>query len=89
MMPLAGGKRKTHKREVLLAKREGLVYNLLVRHCTRRTKMRLTFLMRCSVCNSENYLTEKNRKKTTDRLELMKFCPKCRKQTLHREKTKR
>ncbi|MFY9422839.1 MAG: 50S ribosomal protein L33 [Bacilli bacterium] len=51
--------------------------------------MRLTFLMRCSVCNSENYLTEKNRKKTTDRLELMKFCPKCRKQTLHREKTKR
>ena len=50
--------------------------------------MRLTFLMRCTVCNSENYLTQKN-KKNPDRLEMMKFCPKCRKQTLHKEKTKK
>lgn len=50
--------------------------------------MRVTFLMRCTVCNEENYLTEKI-KNTPDRLEQMKFCPKCRKQTLHREKTKR
>ncbi|HHX79451.1 MAG TPA: 50S ribosomal protein L33 [Acholeplasmataceae bacterium] len=51
--------------------------------------MRVTFLMRCSVCNMENYLTEKNKKNTPDRIEQMKYCPKCRKQTLHKEKTKR
>lgn len=51
--------------------------------------MRTTFLLRCSVCNSENYLTEKNKKNTPDRIEMMKFCQKCRKQTLHKEKTKK
>lgn len=52
-------------------------------------KMRVTFLMKCSVCGEENYLTEKNKKNTPDRIEQMKFCPKCRKQTLHKEKTKK
>jgi len=51
--------------------------------------MRITFLMRCTVCGEENYLTEKNKKNTPDRIEHNKFCPKCRKQTLHREKTKK
>ncbi|MGI6709928.1 MAG: 50S ribosomal protein L33 [Bacilli bacterium] len=51
--------------------------------------MRVTFLMRCTVCGEENYLTEKNKKTTPDRLEQNKFCPKCRKQTLHKEKTKK
>ncbi|HOA63607.1 MAG: 50S ribosomal protein L33 [Acholeplasmataceae bacterium] len=51
--------------------------------------MRESIILRCTVCNEENYLTEKNKKKTTERLELNKFCPRCRKQTLHREKTKR
>lgn len=51
--------------------------------------MRVTFLMRCTVCGDENYLTEKNKKNTPDRIEVNKFCPKCRKQTLHKEKTKK
>ncbi|MDD2258566.1 MAG: 50S ribosomal protein L33 [Bacilli bacterium] len=51
--------------------------------------MRVTFLMRCTVCGEENYLTEKNKKNTPDRIEVNKFCPKCRKQTLHKEKTKK
>ena len=51
--------------------------------------MRVTFLMKCSVCGEENYLTEKNKKNTQERIEIMKFCPKCRKQTLHKEKTKK
>ena len=42
--------------------------------------MRQTFLMRCTVCNEENYLTQKNKKNDPERLEFMKFCPKCRKQ---------
>lgn len=53
------------------------------------SEKRVTFLLRCTECNNENYLTEKNKKTTTERLELMKYCPKCKKQTLHKEKTKK
>jgi len=41
--------------------------------------------LRCTVCKSENYRTEKNKKNTTERLELNKFCPKCKKSTEHKE----
>ncbi|MBO4622645.1 MAG: 50S ribosomal protein L33 [Bacilli bacterium] len=51
--------------------------------------MRVTFLLKCSECGEENYLTEKNKKNDPDRLEVMKYCPRCRKQTLHKEKTKK
>lgn len=40
----------------------------------------------CSVCKEENYRTEKNKKNTTDRLEIKKFCSKCGKTTTHKEK---
>ena len=39
----------------------------------------------CSECKERNYITKKNRRNTPDRLELKKFCPRCRKSTLHRE----
>ncbi|MBQ8233967.1 MAG: 50S ribosomal protein L33 [Bacilli bacterium] len=42
--------------------------------------------LRCSECENENYRTEKNKKNTTDRLDLNKFCPKCKKTTSHKEK---
>jgi large subunit ribosomal protein L33 len=31
------------------------------------------------------YTTEKNRRKTTERLELKKFCPHCNSSTTHKE----
>jgi len=40
----------------------------------------------CTVCNEENYRTEKNVKNTTDRLELSKYCARCQKHTTHKEK---
>ncbi len=40
----------------------------------------------CNNCKSENYRTEKNKKNTTERLELNKFCKKCMKTTEHKEK---
>ena len=40
----------------------------------------------CSECKEENYRTEKNKKNTTDRLELKKYCPKCKRTTDHKEK---
>ena len=39
----------------------------------------------CSECKEENYRVEKN-VKNTDRLELNKYCPRCRKHTVHKEK---
>jgi len=42
--------------------------------------------LQCTECKSENYRTEKNKKNTTDRLELSKFCKKCGKSTTHKEK---
>lgn len=41
--------------------------------------------MACTECKRRNYSTVKNRRNTTGRLELKKFCPFERKPTLHRE----
>jgi large subunit ribosomal protein L33 len=51
--------------------------------------MRINILWRCTVCSEENYLTQKNKRNTPDRLEQKKYCPKCKKVTLHKEKTKK
>jgi large subunit ribosomal protein L33 len=39
----------------------------------------------CVDCKERNYTTEKNRRNDTQRLELMKYCSRCHKHTLHRE----
>ncbi len=39
----------------------------------------------CTECKERNYITKKNRRNDPDRLELKKFCPRCGKQTVHRE----
>ncbi len=41
--------------------------------------------LECTECNERNYLTEKNRRNDPGRIELMKYCPRQRKHTLHRE----
>lgn len=40
----------------------------------------------CTECKEENYRTSKNKKNTTERLEIKKYCPKCQKTTAHKEK---
>jgi large subunit ribosomal protein L33 len=42
--------------------------------------------MQCTECKKHIIRTEKNKKNTPDRLELNKFCPKCGKVTLFKEK---
>lgn len=42
----------------------------------------------CPVCKSQNYITEKNKTNTPDKLVLKKFCKKCRKVTAHKESGK-
>ncbi len=45
-------------------------------------------IMECTECKRQNYLTTRNRKTTTSRLEMKKYCPHERKRTLHRETKK-
>ncbi|MDD2203162.1 MAG: 50S ribosomal protein L33 [Bacilli bacterium] len=42
--------------------------------------------LQCTECKEENYRTPKNKKNTPDRLELKKYCDRCQKTTVHREK---
>ncbi|TFG60077.1 MAG: 50S ribosomal protein L33, partial [Deltaproteobacteria bacterium] len=39
----------------------------------------------CSECKNRNYTTTRNKKTMTEKLELKKFCPSCRKHTAHKE----
>lgn len=48
--------------------------------------MRTLITLRCTVCNHENYHSDKNKKLHPDRLETKKYCPNCNKSTLHKEK---
>ena len=41
--------------------------------------------LQCNVCKERNYTTVKNRRNDPDRLELRKFCRRCRHHTPHRE----
>ena len=42
-------------------------------------------ILACTECKSRNYTTTRNKRTTTNRLEMKKFCPKDKKRTLHRE----
>ena len=48
-------------------------------------EMRVKITLVCSECKQRNYDTEKNKKNDPDRLEMNKYCPFCRKHTLHKE----
>ena len=41
--------------------------------------------LQCTECKNRNYSTTKNKKTTTDRLEMKKFCRYCRKHQVHKE----
>ncbi|KXB46091.1 ribosomal protein L33 [Tissierellia bacterium KA00581] len=47
--------------------------------------MRDKIILACTECKNRNYNTKKNKKVTTNRLELNKYCNFCKKHTLHRE----
>jgi len=39
----------------------------------------------CTGCKRRNYITTRNKKLSTDKLEIKKFCPFERKHTIHKE----
>ena len=47
--------------------------------------MRDTINLQCPECKNRNYSTDKNKRKTTERLAMSKYCPFCRKHTPHKE----
>ena len=46
---------------------------------------RILVTLECTKCKSKNYHTEKNKRNTTERLELVKFCRKCKANVGHKE----
>jgi len=49
---------------------------------------RQNFGLVCSECKSFNYITERNKLNTEEKLKLNKYCKKCRKVTEHKETAK-
>lgn len=47
--------------------------------------MRVKITLACTECKQRNYNTTKNKKNDPDRIELMKYCKFCGKETLHKE----
>ena len=52
----------------------------------KKNENRVLVSLVCEDCKTPNYSVSKNKKNTTERLELNKYCPKCQKHTTHREK---
>lgn len=51
----------------------------------KKTDKRTLVTLSCSECKNQNYRVSKNTDNTKEKLELNKYCPKCRKTTLHKE----
>ena len=51
----------------------------------KKNENRVLVSLVCEECKNSNYTVSKNKKNTTERLELKKFCPKCGQTTTHKE----
>ena len=49
---------------------------------------RENIILECTECKNRNYMTSKNKRNNTDRLELVKYCKFCKKRTTHKETKK-
>ena len=52
---------------------------------SKTSDVRPKITLACVECKERNYITKKNRRNDPDRMELKKYCPRCRKHTMHRE----
>jgi large subunit ribosomal protein L33 len=48
--------------------------------------MRDIIILACEDCKNRNYTTTRNKRKHPNRMEIKKFCPTCRKHTLHKQR---
>ncbi|MFR3765579.1 MAG: 50S ribosomal protein L33 [[Clostridium] symbiosum] len=47
--------------------------------------MRVKVTLACMECHDRTYATTKNKQKHPERMEVMKYCPRLQKYTLHKE----
>ncbi|MCX5974631.1 MAG: 50S ribosomal protein L33 [Coprothermobacterota bacterium] len=47
--------------------------------------MRVIITLECTDCKRRNYTSAKNKQNDSARLEMKKYCPFCRKRTVHKE----
>jgi len=47
--------------------------------------MRDIILLQCTECKGKNYSTMKNKKNTTEKLQLKKYCRACKRHVQHKE----
>ncbi|NLX61831.1 MAG: 50S ribosomal protein L33 [Tissierellia bacterium] len=47
--------------------------------------MRDRITLECTECKQRNYVSTKNKRNTTERLELKKYCKFCKTHTVHKE----
>lgn len=47
--------------------------------------MRVGITLACSECKQRNYMTTKDKKKNTEKMELRKYCKFCNTHTVHKE----
>jgi large subunit ribosomal protein L33 len=46
---------------------------------------RVIITLECQICRERNYTTTKNKRANAEKLELSKFCARCRKHQPHKE----
>ncbi|MBN2075899.1 MAG: 50S ribosomal protein L33 [Dehalococcoidales bacterium] len=51
----------------------------------KKTEARIIINLACTECKERTYTSTKNRRNDTQRMELKKYCPRCRTHQLHRE----
>ena len=66
-----------------------------IKHASTKEKIimakkgdRINIILKCTECGNETYISSKNKKNDADRLELNKYCPNCKKATVHKERKK-
>ena len=51
----------------------------------KKNENRANVTLKCPKCGELNYRVEKNKKNDPERMEINKFCPRCRTHTAHKE----
>lgn len=54
----------------------------------KKGDVRFILGLQCTVCKSVNYISERNKLNTPEKLNLKKYCNKCRKIQIHKEREK-
>ena len=57
----------------------------IIANFVEENKMRTRITLACTDCKNRNYDTTKDKKTHPDRVEMKKYCPFCKKHTLHKE----